>query len=204
MAKRWIQIFSEKGDAWRLTEEMINRLRQAVDVAAIEEAIPANSRNAVSHARRRSAFDELAAAMRDIKKRCFYEPPLTSADFIMLGLKPKDAIPTPAPDPVGLAEASISYPRRTQLKLLIRHITGSSDDAREYYGCRIYYGTYSPGETLPASGKDLRESRFTRRQRELFMFQPEDSGKTACFCLRYENSKGVAGPWGPLVSAIIP
>ena len=31
-----------------------------------------------------------------------------------------------------------------------------------------------------------------------------EMGKAAYFSIRYENSKGKAGPWGPLASALIP
>jgi len=43
-----------------------------------------------------------------------------------------------------------------------------------------------------------------RRRKELFIFPAEDSGKTAYFSIRYKNSKGQAGPWGPVFSAVIP
>jgi len=69
---------------------------------------------------------------------------------------------------------------------------------------RIYFGVYDYGATLPEDGTKLPESLFTRRKKELFTFLPKDSGKTACFCVRYENSKGKAGPWGPMATAIIP
>jgi hypothetical protein len=36
-----------------------------------------------------------------------------------------------------------------------------------------------------------------------FDFEGE-SGSTVCFCLRYENGKGEAGPFGPMLSAVIP
>jgi hypothetical protein len=56
----------------------------------------------------------------------------------------------------------------------------------------------------PVSGDELPHSLFTKRRKELFDFPMEDSGKTVYFCIRYENSKGKAGPWGPIISAIIP
>jgi hypothetical protein len=31
----------------------------------------------------------------------------------------------------------------------------------------------------------------------------EDAGKTVYVCARYENSKGEAGNWGPLASAVV-
>jgi hypothetical protein len=46
------------------------------------------------------------------------------------------------------------------------------------------------------TGDDLPHSRFTRRQKELFDFPADDSGKTVYFCVRFENAKGEPGPWG--------
>ena len=129
---------------------------------------------------------------------------VTNEDRVAMRLPIYDSEPTQVNDPTGQAEADITYPGRTQLELRIKHVTGTQQDANANYGYRLYYGIYAHGETLPASGKDLRESIFTRRKKELFTFQPEDSTKTAYFCIRYENSKGKAGPWGPLFSAVIP
>jgi hypothetical protein len=56
----------------------------------------------------------------------------------------------------------------------------------------------------PASGDDLPHSVFTRKTRHRFDYSEEDRGKHVYFCLRYENSKGSAGPWGPILSAVIP
>jgi hypothetical protein len=96
------------------------------------------------------------------------------------------------------------YPGRTQLQLLLKHIAGTPFNPKADYGYRIYYGLYTQSDTPPASGIELHESRFSRQKKVLFSFSPSDSGKTAFFSIRYENSKGKTGPWGPLFSAIIP
>jgi hypothetical protein len=57
---------------------------------------------------------------------------------------------------------------------------------------------------LPSSGDDLPHSVFTRKRAHQFDFPEADRGKSVYFCLRYENSKGDAGPWGPILQAIIP
>ena len=129
---------------------------------------------------------------------------VTEEDRRLMGLPQRDTIPTTVLDPSGQAEVTITFPARTQLMVHIKPVEGTQVDPRSYYGCRIYYGTYAAGSPQPANGKDLRESLFTRRKRELFTFQPEETGKIAYFCVRYENSKGKAGPWGALASGIIP
>jgi hypothetical protein len=58
--------------------------------------------------------------------------------------------------------------------------------------------------SVTTAGEDLPHSKFTRRKKERFDFPAEDSGKTAYFCVRYENAKGESGPWGPMFSAVIP
>jgi hypothetical protein len=146
----------------------------------------------------------MVEAMRDVKKRYFYEPPLTDADFVSLGLKPKDTTPTAIEEPKGQADADIAYPGKTQLELRIKHVDGTPLDPRSDYGCRVYHGVYAPDETPPESGEDLRESLFSKRRKLMYSFGPKSSGKTAYFCIRYENSKGQKGPWGPIFSAIIP
>jgi hypothetical protein len=131
-------------------------------------------------------------------------PFVTVADREKMGLPVYDKTPTSVADPTGQAEADITYPGRTQLQLLIKHVAGTPLDGKANYGCRVYHGVYAADDTLPASGKDLRESQFTRVKKLLYNFEPEDTGKTAYFAIRYENSKGKTGPWGPLFSAIIP
>jgi hypothetical protein len=70
-------------------------------------------------------------------------------------------------------------------------------------GYRIWYSVIAPGETPPASPKDLRESFFTKRKKDVIEFDFGNSGKTAYFAVQIEND-GKKGPWGPLVSALIP
>jgi len=131
-------------------------------------------------------------------------PFVTEADKLSMGLRVHDTIPTTVLDPVGLATADITFPSSMQLMLHLKPVEKSQDDPRAYYGYRIYYSIYAQGEVPPKDGLDLRLSRFTRRSKERFTFLPSDIGKTAYFSIRYENSKGKAGPWGPMIFAIIP
>ena len=98
----------------------------------------------------------------------------------------------------------------------MRDIRPAADkpDARAGYGVRIYYGIMgeAPSENAgdkfrltatPEHGSDLPHSVFTRKKRHLFDFT-KNRGKAAYFCMRYENSKGEAGPWGKIYEAFIP
>ena len=130
-------------------------------------------------------------------------PKVSNDDRGAMELPVYDRTPTPVLEPTGQAEMSISYPGLAQLLVQIKPMAGTLNDPRANYGCRVYYGIPDAGDP-PPKGYQLRESKFTRRKKELFTFHPSDSGKTAYFCIRYENSKGNAGPWGPVASATIP
>jgi hypothetical protein len=129
---------------------------------------------------------------------------VTNRDREMMGLPVYDTTPTPINKPLGLATASVSYLGGQVLQLTRSHVDGTPMDKRASYGCKFFYGVYADGDTLPESGEDLPKQRFSRRKRELFEFAPADVKKPAYFCIRYENSKGEAGPWGPMIKAVIP
>jgi hypothetical protein len=103
-----------------------------------------------------------------------------------------------------LVAASVQYPNAGALELNIAHVEGTPFDPKANYGTKIRYGVFA-ADALPITDINLLlESRFTRRKKELFIFGDADTGKTAVFRLRYENSKGGAGQWGTAVTAVIP
>ena len=203
MAKSW-KLRINYSPGWNIPADTVSKLSTAIDVAEVALKIPAGERNPVSNAKLKDAFDELTAVMRDIKKRYFFAPPLENADFAALDLRIKDTEPTAVAKPLGEAEADIEYLGKRVMQLHIKHIEGTPTDDKADYGYKIYFGIYSDSDTQPASGEDLTKSKFTRRKKQLFEFTPADSKKTAYFCIRYENSKGETGPWGPMFSALIP
>jgi hypothetical protein len=82
------------------------------------------------------------------------------------------------------------------------YLTGSPDDPANK-GYRIWYKVVPPGGESVTSPKQLNESFFTKRKKDVVVFDYEDSGKTVYFAVQVEND-GKKGPWGPVVSAIIP
>ncbi|MDR2069444.1 MAG: hypothetical protein LBP71_06205 [Spirochaetaceae bacterium] len=138
---------------------------------------------------------------------------VTEEDLRNMGIPPIDDIRSPVPPPQVQVEADLVFPGIHMVELRkIRPVSGPDQpDPRSDYGVRIYYGfTGSASEQYPfrladplKTGKVLPYSIFTRKQKERFDFDGE-SGNTVYFCLRYENSKGEVGPFGPVLSAVIP
>lgn len=211
MAESWGEAIAEKRTEWNIPQTILIKFTAAITNASNEHRLPQSGRNAVTNARLRMAFNELTALMRDIKKRYFFIPPLDEVDFAALGIKPKDTTLTTVPQPIISVDGKLLFPAVGMVEMREIKPAGEKSDARSTHGVRIYYGiTGEPTETnrfrisnRPATGNDLPHSVFTRRNRHRFDFTGE-SGKEVFFCMRYENSKGEAGPWGKIISAFIP
>jgi hypothetical protein len=204
MALNWEGRFTAEPPLVVITPDRLVLFSEKVEALDTLVKIPATDRTPTLTAELRTATSDLKALMRDIKRRFIFSPPLTEAELISLGLQPKDSTPTTVTPPTGQAEGAITFPARTQHLLGIKRIAGTPVDPKSHYGFRVYFGAFAEGDQQPVSGMDLRESKFTRQKRMLFTYLPTDTGKTAYYCIRYENSKGDPGPWGPMCSALIP
>ena len=184
-------------------EAMSTLSEKTIAYATLFQTPPA-ARTQAMNAELKTARKELVATMRDVKRRYFFSPPLTDGELISLGLKPKDVIPTPVGAPQGQATADVSYLGGQILQLHVKHVAGTPNDPKANYGVKIYYDAFADSDKKPASGDELTKHKFTRQKKETFEFATADVKKTAYFCIRYENSKGKAGAWGPMISAVIP
>jgi hypothetical protein len=205
MARSWLAAMKgETNRRLRFNDELVQEFNNIVSKADDEFFRPKKERTVGTNATLKEQFEKLAAKMRYIKSRYFFVPPLTDADLAVLGLHPHDNTPTPIGKPVGKFEAKITYTSSGALQVNIIPDAGGTAHSKSNFGYRIYHGVYAHDDTPPASGKDLRESRFSHHKMLVFTFEPEDRGKTAYFCIRAENGKGDAGEWGDLSSALIP
>jgi hypothetical protein len=131
----------------------------------------------------------------------------------------RDSTQTPILAPTDQAGAEVYRRELHTLGIMLFPVTKiMSEDMRANYGYRVYWGIMPQGGASvevatgkkrelmkpPVGGEELPFSKFTRRKKELLIFDVDDTGKTAYLCVRYENSKGDAGPWGPIISAVIP
>ena len=138
-------------------------------------------------------------------------PRVTEEDKVAVQLPVYDTTPTNIPPPTSPVEGILAFPATGLVEMRDIRPAGEKTDAKAGYGVRIYYGIMgTPSETnrfriteRPRTGDDLPHSIFTRKKRQLFDFTGEN-GKEVFFCMRYENSKGEAGPWGKIISAFIP
>ena len=213
MAQAWNTFLSKPAvkTMLNLQQPLLDALSDSTQLLISLNETPHGARTPALNAQIRAAVRELTVLMSDIKRRNFFIPPLTEADFITLGLRPRDKIPTTVNPPEMTAEAELTFPSIGRVEVChIRPAGNTVGDTRSSYGTRIYYGVLGTADRAPEritqpplTGANLPQSVFTRRQRYRFDF-PADRGKQAFFCIRYENSKGQCGPWGTILEAYIP
>jgi hypothetical protein len=204
MAAEWVAVCTPNQTPWGISGTAMTELTARRDAAraALETAKTETTRTPVANARCKEAFDAMAGFMRDFKRRYFLTPPLLSSDLISLGLNPHDEHPTPSTTPTAQATVETYLVGRHELGVRIVYVTGSPDDPANK-GYRIWYIVVAPGETPPASPEELHKSFFTKRRKDLIEFEFGESGSTVYFAVMVENN-GKKGPWGPMVSALIP
>jgi hypothetical protein len=204
MARNWVDVAGTNAQAWGIPPAVIQKLSGLLDTAetALNTAKNETTRTPVATAHCKAAFYAMTDAMRDIKRRYFLTPPLTDADYIALGLKPHDTTPTISGTPTAQITIETYLVGRHELGFRLIYLTGSPEDpANKAY--RIWHRVIAPGETPPASPEDLHKSFSTKRKKDVLEFEFGDSGKTAYFSVQIENEEK-KGPWGPMVSALIP
>jgi hypothetical protein len=204
MAKDWVAVAGTQAAAWSIPAAVLTGLGSQTQAAetALDTALTETTRTPVANAQCRAAFEALTATMRDTKRRYFLEPPLTDADIISLGLKPHDTTHTMSGTPTAQVTIETFLVGRHELGIKIVYVTGDPNEPANK-GYRIWYSVIAPGETPPAAPENLYTSFYTKRKKDLIEFDFGDSGKTAVFAVQIEN-EGKKGPWGPMVSALIP
>jgi hypothetical protein len=140
--------------------------------------------------------------MRDIKKRYFYAPPLFEADFVALGIKIPDSTNSPSGTPTAQVRVETFLVGPHELGIRIVFVTGSPED-RENKSYRVYLIVLEHGEPAPTEPRETWKSFSTKRRKDLVEFGYGDSGKRVYFAVQVENGSK-KGPFGPMVSAVIP
>ena len=205
MAKEWIIVMMENGQAWGLAAGVLTKFTALTEAAETALAVVENdsTNTSVAMAKCDEAFEALTADMRDTKRRYFLIPPLTIAGFVSLGLKPPDPTHTPGGTPTAQVKVETFLIGRHELGVRIVFVSGDENDPANK-GFRICFLVVVPGEAPPADPEELRKSFFTKKKKDRIVFDYADSGKTVYFAVQIESGSGKQGPWGPLTSAFIP
>ncbi|GHV77715.1 hypothetical protein AGMMS49942_25360 [Spirochaetia bacterium] len=192
------------------------------DTLAAETALTAatgSARGPTNTALCNTAFKKLKKKMRFIKERYFTVPPLTNDELVSMGLKRKDGIPTKKEPPQGMFTARVLSSLNGLVKYIIESVEEDPPDASDLIeGFDVYRGIMPQGgatleqaagpkhylRDMPVTGSGLQLLETVSKKRNRMAFDAEDRGMTACISFRAKNGKENRGPWGPVVSFIIP
>jgi hypothetical protein len=150
MARDWQSVIATSAAAWGIPQAALQNLESLAQAAdtALATAKNETTRTPVATAQCREAFDALAAAMRDAKRRYFLTPPLADSDYISLGLKPRDSAPTASGTPTAQVTIETCLVGRHELGVKIVYITGSPTDPANK-GYWIWYSVIAPAKRRP-------------------------------------------------------
>ncbi|MDR0598924.1 MAG: hypothetical protein LBG84_02415 [Treponema sp.] len=215
MADLWRAELPTRGASWGIPAEDIAALGVLTDDARArwEEENDPERRTPVVVQEAKTAFRLLEMKMRYIKRHWLITPPLSPSTLMSLKLPPMDTDPTPIPPPTAQVEGDISFPGVHLVHISrFRPVNGiHSPNIKSDHGVSINYGlTGTPTENHPlrvnqppTSGKELPEHWYITKG-GLRLDLDGESGQTMYVCLRYENSKGQTGPFGPIQQVVVP
>jgi len=203
MAKRWIDMLPEKEQDWRMPAGMLQLLGELIQEAEmLQDRANGPFGTKGDAARARTAFQQLVSVMRDIRRRVFFIPPLTEANFIDLGLQPPDTIRTPHIDVPEMVDFVIHL-RGIRELLVDFWIQGEAHKAKPhgYDGAVIIWGIR---DTPPEHPEELTHHTMASRTPHTLTFDEAQRGQTVQIALAWQNERGTLGQWSEYKSAIIP
>jgi hypothetical protein len=131
-----------------------------------------------------------------------YNPAVSDDDRERMGLPIHDTKPTPVDDPNSLPVALVKTPFPGVIELHVTDsISGRKAKPAGVHGFEIVWAIL---DTPPTDWSQLTYSSFSTRTPFRLSFSGNDRGKIVYFALRWENTRGVKGPWTEITNAIIP
>jgi hypothetical protein len=150
--------------------------------------------------------DARKALEKDLRKAIAeyltYNHLLTDGDRQLLGLPVHKTSHTPVPAPTTIPEAEVVLPSPAVVEIHFRD-AGNEHKAKPagVHGAEIAWAILDAPTT---DWSQLTHSSFDTNTPFRLSFEGAERGKTLYFALRWENTRGVKGPWSEIHSAIIP
>ena len=155
----------------------------------------------------RLAKDELKAqaeeAMRDFAHTGIrHNKRMTDAERLPFGIRPGDGTPSPDTEPVSWpeAEGDTATPRQVGIHYW-DNVTKKRGKPHHIHGAEIRWAVLAQP---PAHIDELIHSSFDTASPFTLKFDEADRGKRVYFCLRWESTTNLKGPFWEIYSAIIP
>jgi hypothetical protein len=159
-------------------------------------------RTIVNTVAKNEARKEYEPDIRKLVRMIEASPNVTVEDLKGMGLTIPTAGRTPAPVALTYPAAKVDTSTIKELKLYFHDQTSEHKaKPKGQHGAEMWWKVL---ETPPLNEKDLTNSTFGTNSPITLSFYENDRGKMVYYCLRWENTRGVKGPWSGISSAIIP
>ncbi|MDR3133692.1 MAG: hypothetical protein LBU42_06675 [Prevotellaceae bacterium] len=134
-------------------------------------------------------------------------PLVTNDDLTSMSLPKRTAGKrTPAPVPDGYPEVWADTSMLRQVKLVFFVFEGRHHRAKPdgVHGAEVRWAVFEQSQSADMDIEKLVHSSFCTRSPLTLNFSGWERGKILYFTLRWENTRGKKGPFGPIKSAVIP
>ncbi|MDR2139288.1 MAG: hypothetical protein LBP50_07055 [Tannerella sp.] len=192
-------------EEWNLSAaavDALNPLIAAFDAAVRVSGNP-ETRTHAAIQRRNTARAELEKVLRPfIQGQLILNPAVPAEALVGMALPTHDRKPTPAPAPDREPKVETVTPSPAVIEVKFGGRDGKGHGKPHgVHGMELCW--VMAGER-PVDWSELRHSEFATRSPLRLTFHGDDRGKWIYFAARWENTRGVKGPWTEIMGAVIP
>ncbi|MDR1408468.1 MAG: hypothetical protein LBJ23_10575 [Tannerella sp.] len=191
--------------AWDISKAAISRLDQPIADFNAAVAVSENpeTRTSAAISRRNLTRVKLEAVLRPfIQGQLIHNPNVTVDELKAMNLPTHDRHPTPRPDPEETPVVTVLTPSPGVVEFKFTSLTGRAKP----------FGVHGMEAALKVSDSPLQPLDWTELERSEFAthsplritFAGAERGKWLFAAFRWQNTRGVKGPWTTITAVIIP
>jgi hypothetical protein len=190
---------------WDISQAAISKLDAPLDnfnAAADKSENPeTRTASAIRHRNEtRATFEKVLRPF--IQGHLIHNSLVTEHDLIKMGLPVHDHTPTPSPVPDQSPYIQIYMPSPAVLEIKF----GGKDERRHgkpfgMHGIEVHWIL---SETPPNKWSELTQIEFITRSPLRLSFEADKRGMQFYIAARWQNTRGVKGPWTEIINAIVP
>lgn len=150
------------------------------------------------------SYGEIVPLYRDLYSGMLRKNPLVSAiDLAAMGLPARpDSTPTPSPVPLTFPIAEVKLPSQGVIEFEYRDSESPKrGKPAGVHGAEIVWAIM---DTTPTEWQQLTNSSFSTSTPFRLTFDGNQRGKRLYYAFRWENTRGIKGPWGSIQDTVIP
>jgi hypothetical protein len=197
--------------AWLIPAATVTALQalQTAWTTAYAVAKSPDTRTSVAVGVKQRARKAYEAALRSlIRSYLTYNPLVSDDDRISLDIPVHKTTRTPIPPPTDAVALELRQllGHRVEVNFSVVSLDPAEKEHREAkpYGVRGAEIRWMISDTPIVDTEDLTHSSFDTRTPFILEFEGDERGNILYVCARWENTTGQKGPWGEIVSAVIP